>query len=76
MSIEVKNISKLYGEQQALNKVSFTINKGEIVGFLGPNGAGKSTLLKIIAGASKPSSGNISAPKEAKIAYLPQHLLT
>jgi ATP-binding cassette subfamily F protein 3 len=43
---------------------------------MGKNGAGKSTLLKIIAGQSKPSTGSVSAPKEAVIAYLPQHLLT
>ncbi len=48
MSIEVIGISKNYGEQKALDAISFTINKGEIVGFLGPNGAGKSTLMKIL----------------------------
>ena len=48
MSIEVQNISKTYGSQKALDAVSFTVNKGEIVGFLGPNGAGKSTLMKIL----------------------------
>ena len=47
MSIEVENISKIYGEQKALNNISFSVNTGEIVGFLGPNGAGKSTLMKI-----------------------------
>jgi len=50
MSIVVKNVTKLYGEQKALDKVSFSINPGEIVGFLGPNGAGKSTMMKIITG--------------------------
>ena len=50
MSIEVKNLLKQYGEQKAVNDISFTVNKGEIVGFLGPNGAGKSTLSSIIAG--------------------------
>ncbi|MFY8065020.1 MAG: ATP-binding cassette domain-containing protein, partial [Flavobacterium sp.] len=48
MSIEVQNISKSYGTQKALDKVSFSVKKGEIVGFLGPNGAGKSTLMKIL----------------------------
>ena len=48
MSIEVKNISKSYGAQKALDNISFSVNKGEIVGFLGPNGAGKSTLMKIM----------------------------
>src|SRR5690606_31936141 len=48
MSIEVKNISKNYGTQKALNNLNFSVDKGEIVGFLGPNGAGKSTLMKIL----------------------------
>ena len=48
MSIEVKNITKTYGSQKALDNVNFSVNKGEIVGFLGPNGAGKSTLMKIL----------------------------
>ena len=48
MSIEVQNVSKNYGSQKALNNISFSVNKGEIVGFLGPNGAGKSTLMKIL----------------------------
>lgn len=50
MSIEVKNLLKVYGEQKAVNNISFKIDKAEIVGFLGPNGAGKSTTLKIITG--------------------------
>ena len=48
MSIEVKDVLKVYGKQKALNKVNFTIPSGEIVGFLGPNGAGKSTMMKIL----------------------------
>jgi ABC-2 type transport system ATP-binding protein len=59
MSIEVKNVSKLYGEQKALDNVSFSINSGEIVGFLGPNGAGKSTLMKIMTGFITPSQGDV-----------------
>jgi len=83
MSIKVKNITKLYGEQKALNDVSFTINKGEIVGFLGPNGAGKSTMMKIITGYIKASEGsvlvgdfNIDSEKilaQKNIGYLPEH---
>lgn len=83
MSIEVKNISKKYGKQLALNDVSFSIKKGEIVGFLGPNGAGKSTLMKILTGYLNPSSGEalinghniVSERKKAqlKTGYLPEH---
>ena len=83
MSIEVKNITKLYGEQKALNNVSFSIEKGEIVGFLGPNGAGKSTMMKIIAGYIKASEGevlvnnfDISTHKieaQKNIGYLPEN---
>ena len=51
MSILLKNISKNYGDQKALNGVTLTIEKGQITGLLGPNGAGKSTLMKIITGA-------------------------
>src|SRR6201989_1167869 len=50
MSIEVKDLLKVYGEQRAVNNISFKVDKGEIVGFLGPNGAGKSTTMKIITG--------------------------
>lgn len=83
MSIEVKNISKLYGEQKALNNVSFKINTGEVVGFLGPNGAGKSTMMKIITGFIPPTNGEVfvegidaiedSLKVRGLIGYLPEH---
>lgn len=83
MSIVVEHISKTYGTQQALNAVSFSIDKGEIVGFLGPNGAGKSTLMKILTGYIPPTSGNakingfeVSTEKiqmSQHIGYLPEH---
>ncbi len=82
MSIEIKGLSKLYGEQKAVNNISFTVNKGEIVGFLGPNGAGKSTTMKMITGYLEPDAGEISVtgidvrkePLEVKrkIGYLPE----
>ena len=59
MSIAVKEISKRYGAQLAVNKVSFTVSTGEIVGFIGPNGAGKSTCMKMITGTLSPDSGSI-----------------
>lgn len=83
MSIEVNNISKIYGTQKALDNVSFTIKKGEIVGFLGPNGAGKSTLMKILTTyiAADEGSANVNGfdvNSQAKavqqsIGYLPEH---
>lgn len=82
MSIEVRALSKLYGEQKAVNNISFNVNKGEIVGFLGPNGAGKSTTMKIITGYLHPTGGdafvcgiNVAADPLAtkkKIGYLPE----
>lgn len=57
MSINVSGITKFYGEQKAVNELSFSINKGEIVGFLGPNGAGKSTTIKIVTGYIRPNIG-------------------
>ena len=82
MSIEVSNLTKLYGEQKAIDNISFTINKGEIVGFLGPNGAGKSTTMKIITGYLQPDDGEAivngipvkKQPLQAKasIGYLPE----
>ncbi len=59
MSILVKNVSKFYSSQKALDNVSFEINKGEVVGFLGPNGAGKSTMMKIITGFIPASEGDV-----------------
>lgn len=83
MSIEVHQISKNYGSQKALDAVSFTIQKGEIVGFLGPNGAGKSTLMKILTTFITADSGQASVngfdvttqPKavQQSIGYLPEH---
>ncbi len=73
--ITVNDVSVQFGGTTLFEKVSFAINENDKIALMGKNGAGKSTLLKIIAGAKQPSSGNISAPKEAKIAYLPQHLL-
>lgn len=82
MSIEVKGLLKSYGEQKAVNKVSFSVGKGEIVGFLGPNGAGKSTTMKMITGYLEPDNGEITVcgisvkdqPLEIKkkIGYLPE----
>ena len=59
MSIVVQNVTKLYGEQKALDNISFEVKTGEIVGFLGPNGAGKSTMMKIITGFIPASSGKV-----------------
>ncbi|UQD55967.1 gliding motility-associated ABC transporter ATP-binding subunit GldA [Flavobacterium sp. K5-23] len=83
MSIEVNNISKSYGAQKALDNISFSINKGEIVGFLGPNGAGKSTLMKILTTYIHSDEGSAvvnghdvnSEPKavQLSIGYLPEH---
>ncbi|WP_166920905.1 gliding motility-associated ABC transporter ATP-binding subunit GldA [Flavobacterium poyangense] len=83
MSIEVNSISKSYGTQKALNEVSFTIEKGEIVGFLGPNGAGKSTLMKILttylladSGAALVNGHDVMTDTKAvqlSIGYLPEH---
>lgn len=83
MSIEVKNITKLYGQQKALNNVSFNVGSNEIVGFLGPNGAGKSTMMKIITCYIPPSEGTVSVcgfdtneqsiDVRKQIGYLPEH---
>ena len=83
MSIEVTNLSKSYGAQKALDSITFSVKKGEIVGFLGPNGAGKSTLMKILTtylaadeGVALVNDKNvISDTKEVQkiIGYLPEH---
>lgn len=83
MSIEVKNVSKIYGEQKALDNVSFTVEPGQIVGFLGPNGAGKSTMMKIITCFIPQTEGEIKVcgfdvteqPIDVKrhVGYLPEH---
>lgn len=83
MSIEVKNISKYYGTQKALDQISFNLNAGEIVGFLGPNGAGKSTMMKIITTYINQDEGDVFVngfnvkTEELKVkrsvGYLPEH---
>ncbi|HIP36886.1 MAG TPA: gliding motility-associated ABC transporter ATP-binding subunit GldA [Crocinitomix sp.] len=83
MSIEVKQVSKYYGSQAALDQVSFSIKSGEIVGFLGPNGAGKSTMMKIITCYLQKSEGEVkvcgldvdndSLEIRKKVGYLPEH---
>ena len=83
MSIEVENLSKVYGEQNALNNISFKINKGEIVGFLGPNGAGKSTMMKILTtyidateGLAKVNDCDVKSDAlnvQKQVGYLPEH---
>jgi ATP-binding cassette, subfamily F, member 3 len=74
--ISVDGISKSFSGSALFSDISFNINEKDRIALMGKNGAGKSTLLKIIAGAEKPTSGKISAPGDAIIAYLPQHLLT
>ncbi len=66
----------MHGGQALFSNVSFSINENDKIALMGKNGAGKSTMLKIIAGATKATTGGVSAPKDAIIAYLPQHLLT
>ena len=83
MSIEVQNISKSYGAQKALDNVSFSIKKGEIVGFLGPNGAGKSTLMKILTtyinadeGSAAVNGNDVNEAQilvQKSVGYLPEH---
>ncbi len=74
--ISIDGIGKAFSGATLFSDISFNINEKDRIALMGKNGAGKSTLLKIIAGAEKPTSGKISAPADAIIAYLPQHLLT
>ncbi|MFY7757712.1 ABC-F family ATP-binding cassette domain-containing protein [Flavobacterium stagni] len=74
--ITVNDIAVEFGGTTLFSDVTFAINETDKIALMGKNGAGKSTLLKIVAGQNKPSRGAVSAPKEAVIAYLPQHLLT
>src|ERR1700754_2160844 len=81
--ISVKNITKLYGTQKALDDVSFEINSGQVIGFLGPNGAGKSTMMKIITCFIPQTSGNASVcgfdvtehsmEVKKRVGYLPEN---
>lgn len=83
MSIQVKSLTKTYGEQKAVNDISFSIETGEIVGFIGPNGAGKSTTMKIITGFIPPTEGVVevegynvsenSLKVREMIGYLPEN---
>lgn len=83
MSVEVNQLTKEYGQQVAVNAISFQLQKGEITGFLGPNGAGKSTTMKMLTGALTPTKGSVVVngidmlknPIEAQktIGYLPEH---
>ena len=83
MSIEISNISKLYGEQKALDKVNLSISSGQVAGLVGPNGAGKSTLMKIITCFIPPSEGNVrvngldvsanSIEVRKQVGYLPEN---
>ena len=74
--ITVNDIAVEFGGTTLFSEVTFAINETDKIALMGKNGAGKSTLLKIVAGTNKPTRGNISAPSDAVIAYLPQHLLT
>jgi ABC-2 type transport system ATP-binding protein len=83
MSIQLTSVTKSYGAQKAIDNISFTAKKGEIVGFLGPNGAGKSTSMKILTGYIQPDEGSVfiddidvitdTILAQKKIGYLPEH---
>lgn len=82
MSIEVKNLVKIFGQQKAVNNISFSVSTGEIVGFLGPNGAGKSTTMKMLTGYLQQTEGTAivsgidvkenPVAAKSKIGYLPE----
>ena len=74
--ISIDAIGVEFSGKKLFSDVSFVINENDKIALMGKNGAGKSTLLKILAGINKPTTGKVSAPKEYRIAYLPQHLLT
>jgi ATP-binding cassette subfamily F protein 3 len=74
--ISIDNLAVEFSGSTLFSGVSFTINENDKIALMGKNGAGKSTMMKIIAGEQKPSRGNVRFPKDAVIAYLPQHLLT
>lgn len=74
--ISVDNLAVEFSGDTLFSDVSFVVNENDKIALMGKNGAGKSTMMKIIAGEQKPTRGNVRAPKDAVIAYLPQHLLT
>lgn len=74
--ITVNDIAVEFGGRALFSDVNFTINETDKIALMGKNGAGKSTMMKVVAGINKPNRGSINAPKDAIIAYLPQHLLT
>jgi ABC-2 type transport system ATP-binding protein len=83
MSVEVRNLTRLYHTQRAVSDISFSVNRGEVIGFLGPNGAGKSTTMKMITGYIAPTSGSVNVlgmdvmenalEVRRHIGYLPEH---
>ena len=74
--ISVDGLTVEFGGTTLFKDISFQINEKDRIALMGKNGAGKSTLLKILAGVRQPTRGNVSAPKDTVIAYLPQHLMT
>jgi ATP-binding cassette, subfamily F, member 3 len=74
--ITVDGLAVEFSGETLFSDVSFVVNENDKIALMGKNGAGKSTMMKIIAGAQKPTRGKVNGPKDAVIAYLPQHLLT